>query len=167
MRQSELVKDSKGQFDEKRYQMISESKGLAPYLYLDNPSKLAEKALPKKEYWYSGKKEEISEDTYQRCLQYYDTFECENLAHFFGVYGLADTLQVSTFFLATYNVQRTTYNVQQTTKYYSSLFSCLVSRLFHGSQKHHVQFKFIGFNTLSQFGFLWLQVRKKRIIALP
>lgn len=74
-------------------------KGVMPYSYLDDISKLQETSLPCKEQFYNNLTDEpISDEDYDRALQVWDIFQCKTLEDYCTLYLTADVLLLADVF---------------------------------------------------------------------
>ena len=68
-------------------------KGVYPYEYFTDPSKMLEEELPLKEEFYSKLRlEGIKDEEYEHTQNVYKTFKCKNLADYTKLYCLSDVL---------------------------------------------------------------------------
>ena len=104
-KQSDLVKNSRGEFCEKRFSLVEEAKGVFCYSYLSSFGKqiffffarlctisdlwqslldrLYEKKLPKKKHFYSSlSRKHITDHQYSRAKTFYKTFKCQNIGEY-------------------------------------------------------------------------------------
>ncbi|XP_050505444.1 uncharacterized protein LOC126883817 [Diabrotica virgifera virgifera] len=74
-------------------------KGVFPYSYLDNFSKLSEVSLPAQEQFFDVLKGEgISDEKYLRAKQVWEVFDCKNLGEYSDVYLKSDVLLLADVF---------------------------------------------------------------------
>ncbi len=74
-------------------------KGIFPYTYLSDHSKLSDVDVPPIEKFYNDlKKEHISEEEYQHVQHVWTTFNCTNLQDYLEVYLLTDVLLLADIF---------------------------------------------------------------------
>lgn len=78
---------------------IMRQKGVMPYSYLDDISKLKERSLPCMDEFYDSLRDEaISLDDYKRALQVWDVFQCKTLEDYCTLYLTADVLLLADIF---------------------------------------------------------------------
>ena len=71
-------------------------KGVYPYEYFTDYTKMLEKELPSKEAFYSKLRfSGIKDEEYQHAQNVYKTFNCKNLEMYTGLYCLSDVLQLA------------------------------------------------------------------------
>ena len=71
-------------------------KGIYPYEYFTDCSKMLEQKLPSKEALFSKLKfSGITDKEYNYAQSAYETFNCKNLAMYTGLYCLSDVLQLA------------------------------------------------------------------------
>ncbi|KAJ8983456.1 hypothetical protein NQ317_013331 [Molorchus minor] len=74
-------------------------KGVFPYSYIDNVSKLDEPHLPSKDKFYNDlNDEDISEQEYQHAKNVWDIFECKSLRDYSNIYLKSDVLLLADIF---------------------------------------------------------------------
>ncbi|KAK4874041.1 hypothetical protein RN001_013401 [Aquatica leii] len=78
---------------------LARVKGIFPYSYVDNYTKLSERCLPKKEDFYDTLREQhISKEDYQRATSTWSTFQCKSLGDYSDVYLSCDVLLLTDVF---------------------------------------------------------------------
>ena len=71
-------------------------KGVYPYEYFTDFSKMLETKLPAKEAFYSQLKfSEITDEEYKHAQNVFKTFNCKNLSEYTGLYCMSGTLQLA------------------------------------------------------------------------
>ena len=99
LKQSVIMKTKDKQKVDKAKFKMAKKKLVFPYEFLDDPDLLDMETLPEKFLFYSSLKEShISQESYDRGLQFWSTFKCRNLGDYFKLYCHIDVLLTAEIF---------------------------------------------------------------------